>query len=112
MHTETNKRKHKDKHGVPPTKRFSLLGSLVARLEALASTCDSYVSHPFVQNILGVKLFLQFPIGGYGLIGFFKVFPIWVTDRELNMPTPISIFGWLLPIPYLIILLTLPLIHP
>ena len=30
-----NKNKNKDKHGVPPTKRFSLLGSLVARLEAL-----------------------------------------------------------------------------
>ena len=40
MHTETNKIKNKDKHGVPPTKRFSLLGSLVARLEALASLRD------------------------------------------------------------------------
>ena len=29
------KTNNKDKHGVPPTKRFSLLGSLVARLEAL-----------------------------------------------------------------------------
>ena len=37
MHMETNKtNKNKDKHGVPPTKRFSLLLSLVARLEALA----------------------------------------------------------------------------
>ena len=41
MHTETNK--NKDKHGVPPTKRFSLLGSLVARLEAFASLRDSIV---------------------------------------------------------------------
>ena len=43
MHTETNKNKNKDKHGVPPTKRFSLLGSLVARLEALASLRDFIV---------------------------------------------------------------------
>ena len=43
MHTETNKNKNKDKHGVPPTKRFSLLGSLVARLEALASLRDPIV---------------------------------------------------------------------
>ena len=40
MHTEANKNKNNDKHGVPPTKRFSLLGSLVARLEALALLRD------------------------------------------------------------------------
>ena len=51
MHTETNKSKNKDKHGVPPTKRFSLLGSLVARLEALASLRDSIVK--LVIEIIG-----------------------------------------------------------
>ena len=51
MHTETNKtNKNTDKHGVPPTKRFSLLGSLVARLEALASLRDSIVE--FVIEVI------------------------------------------------------------
>ena len=55
MHTETNKtNKNKDKHGVPPTKRFSLLGSLVARLEALASLRDFL----FKVNILLLNHFV------------------------------------------------------
>ena len=58
MHTETNKNKNKDKHGVPPTKRFSLLGSLVARLEALASLRDSIVKQD------GVPLFYVIVVAG------------------------------------------------
>ena len=58
MHTETNKNKNKDKHGVPPTKRFSLLGSLVARLEALASLRDSIVKQD------GVSLFHVIVVAG------------------------------------------------
>ena len=54
MHTETNKSKNKDKHGVPPTKRFSLLGSLVARLEAFASSRDLL----FKVNILLLNQFV------------------------------------------------------
>ena len=58
MYTETNKSKNKDKHGVPPTKRFSLLGSLVARLEALASLRDLVVKQD------GVPLFHVIVIAG------------------------------------------------
>ena len=59
MHTEINKtNKNKDKHGVPPTKRFSLLGSLVARLEAFASLRDSIVEQD------GVSLFHVIVVAG------------------------------------------------
>ena len=58
MHTETNKNKNKDKHGVPPTKRFSLLGSLVARLEALASLRD------FIVKQDGVPLLYVIVVAG------------------------------------------------
>ena len=58
MYTETNKNKNKDKHGVPPTKRFSLLGSLVARLEALASSSIAYAHVPKREPSNCVLIFL------------------------------------------------------
>ena len=73
MHTETNKNKNKDKHGVPPTKRFSLLGSLVARLEAFASLRDFL----FKVNVLLLDHFVPaFVIVFDALYVDYKILPV------------------------------------
>ena len=59
MHTESNKtNKNKDKHVVPPTKRFSLLGSLVARLEALPHLVSLMLTYPSVSHLIVFSSFL------------------------------------------------------
>ena len=56
-----NKNKNKDKHGVPPTKRFSLLGSLVARLEALPYLLSLTLTYPSVSHLIVASSFLYSP---------------------------------------------------
>ena len=53
---------NKDKHGAPPTKRFSLLGSLVARLEALPYLLSLTLTYPSVSHLIVASSSLYSPL--------------------------------------------------